>query len=438
MERLGRFDFVVREYQSIDFYNNNTFYKEAVGIGLFDSTSGMVFPSPLSQFIKSVYQRKNVSLSTQRNPAYEIVKFLNFINEQIRNNNSDFGKLKVEGLFGLRLEHGSYYISYLASKAINGDMDGNYVYRIEKYLIEFYKWLNKQEILYEPIQFEEDGSSPFDDIELGTIYPNKQALPSNRLVDFGENRLELVIKFLRIADYVAPEIALGIAFQFFGGLRAGEVVNLTKKSLEYPKYNSDENGADKFILKVRDNQKYLFNHRATKIHEQVKRPRTQTLLIHPLLTSMYVKHKLRLNRLLKDNKIKNSQALFISESTGNAISGKSYHEKFMAVKEAFLLQLSKEERIEDYEYLTQKRWSTHIGRGVFTNFLLDIGATVTQVAIARGDKSITAVLKYVEETNAIKITQDALNKIRIAYDRELSEITVQNIESWSLTSNGYK
>lgn len=438
MKCLGKFDFVVREYQSIDFYNNKTFIKEAIGIGLLDHKTGMVLPSPLTHFIKSVYQRKNGSLSTQRNPAYEVVKFLNFINEQIRNNNNDFGELKVDGLCGLKLEHGSYYISYLASKAINGDMDGSYVFRMEKYLIEFYRWLNKQEILIKPVQFEEDDSSPFDDIELGTIYPNKRKLQPNKLVDFGGNRLELAIKFLRIAEYVAPEIVLGIAFQFFGGLRAGEVVNLTKKSLEYPKFNSEENGANKFILKIRDNQKHLFSHRSTKIHEQVKRPRNQSLLVHPLLSSMYMKHKLRLNRLMNESKIHNSQALFLSESTGNAISGKSYHEKFMKVKVAFLLQLSKEERINDLEYLTQKRWSTHIGRGVFTNFLLDIGATITQVAIARGDNSITSVLKYVEETNAIKITQEALNKIRVAYDKELSEITVQSMENWSVASNGNK
>ena len=56
---------------------------------------------------------------------------------------------------------------------------------------------------------------------------------SEKLVDFGENRYELVQRFIKITQDVAPDIALGICFQFFGGLRTGEVVNLTKEAIEH-------------------------------------------------------------------------------------------------------------------------------------------------------------------------------------------------------------
>jgi integrase len=359
------------------------------------------------------------------------VKYLNFVIHQINNESKDYISLRSEGLFGLRLLHGAGYISYLSLIAAEGELDDQYVLRIERYLIQFYMWLKKQGIIDELFDYEECDKSPFDDIELGTIYPKKQKKPSNKLVDFGDNRLELVLKFIKIAEQIAPDIMLGITFQFFGGLRLGEVVNLTKRSLENPNYFSENTGRQQFILQVRDNQTLLFGHRKTSIHEQVKRPRNQSLLVHPLLSSIYMQHKKRLIRLKNEGKIKNDLALFVSTKTGLAISGKSYHEKFMAVKQAFLMQISREERIEDFDFLTKKRWSTHICRGVFTNFLLEIGATVTQVAIARGDKSITAVLHYVEEANAIKITQEALNKIRSAYDMEKAEITSECQEVWT-------
>lgn len=57
-------------------------------------------------------------------------------------------------------------------------------------------------------------------------------------MDFGENRYELVQRFIKIAQDVAPDITLGICFQFFGGLRTGEVVNLTKEAIESPYFGT--------------------------------------------------------------------------------------------------------------------------------------------------------------------------------------------------------
>ena len=53
--------------------------------------------------------------------------------------------------------------------------------------------------------------------------------------------------------------------------------------------------------------------------------------------------------------------------------------------------------MNDYLFLTDKKWSTHIGRGIFTNFLLQVGATIPEIAIARGDKNLSSVMSYVEE-----------------------------------------
>lgn len=92
-------------------------------------------------------------------------------------------------------------------------------------------------------------------------------------------------------------------------------------------------------------------------------------MISSLLSSLYQKHFEKLNKLEKIGLLKNEKALFISTRTGNPISGKQYYQKFNKVKDKFLEVLSKEGNIEDFEYLFENNWSTHICRGIFTNFL---------------------------------------------------------------------
>ncbi|MEK3992785.1 MULTISPECIES: hypothetical protein [Robertmurraya] len=424
-----KYKYTVVEFATMDFFEGEIFKKQVIGIGLRDEKTNKIYPSPITNYIKGMYRRKSGSLSNQRNAASELTKFLNFIIKQVEKGHRDFLPLNEKGLFGLKLIHGSKYISLLSLRARAGKLDSNYVYRMEYYLINFFHWLNTQGIIDEPFNILE--GSPFDDLELGTIYPPKDAGISSKLVDFGDNRYALAVRFINTAEKISPDIALGVAFQFFGGLRAGEVVNLTKDSLEKPTYwNGNDDGIRSFILRIRDNQELLFGHKKNHTHEQVKRPRNQYLLVNDVLSKVYRKHKVHLDSLTRKCEIKNEKALFVSSSNGHPISGKSYYEKFNKIKKEFLRQLSKEEQVEDYEYLTSKHWSTHICRGVFTNFLLEIGATVPEVAVARGDKNILSVLSYVEEQNAIKLTNEAINKIREAYTDKLAKIEESNIEKW--------
>src|SRR5699024_9822125 len=143
-----------------------------------------------------------------------------------------------------------------------------------------------------------------------------------------------------------------------------------------------------------------------------KNPRNQTLLINDMILSIYRQHIEWLNQ---NNKIKNANALFISEHTGDPITGKQYYTKFMKVKEELLKQLSHEENVEDYLLLSEHDLSIHLGRGVFTNFLLDIGLNLTQIAIARGDSNINSALAYVDEKTALHNMNPAINYIREAY-----------------------
>src|SRR5699024_5427385 len=392
---------------------------------------GNIIPSPLSNFVKREYRQRGKSISSQRNCAYAVTRFLNFVHNHINEGDSDFIHLKTEGIKGLKLIHGSTYITSLSLKARNEELSANYVNDQMNYLIRFYFWLKQQHIIEETfeIAYREVGRggypihtpvNPFDDIDLGTIIIGKDDTVSTALVDFGSNRYYLTIKLIKIAQLVAPDIALGICFQFFGGLRRSEVINLTRDSIQLR-----GNGTEGIILKVRDKQRDLFSHIKNSSHLHVKNPTNRALRIHDMLLSIY---RPDIEWLNQHNKIKNANALFISEHTGDPITGKQYYTKFMKAKEEFLKQLSHEENVEDYLLLSENDWSTHIGRGVFTNFLLDIGLNVTQIAIARGDSNINSALAYVDEKTALHNMNQAINYIREAYRNHEAKIDNSYIE----------
>ncbi|CGG41886.1 MULTISPECIES: hypothetical protein [Bacillus] len=425
------YTFVVKEYDNFHYINGRVIGERAIGIGIKDEKTNRIYPSPLTNYIRTYYRGASKSLSSQRNAAYELIKFLNYTNKQIRDKATEFINLKEEGLFGLKLIHASQYISYLSLKARNEELSSDYIYRIESYLIKFYQWLSTNQIIHEKINAEK--CSPFNSLELGTIYPGRDERVSEKLVDFGENRYELVQRFIKITQDVAPDIALGICFQFFGGLRTGEVVNLTKEAIESPYFWNDTNlGENKFILKIRERHQELFQNKSNLQHEGVKRPRNQALLTNPLLSQVYKEHKQLLERLNNQKNIRNPNALFIAKRTGEAMSGKTYTELFNKVKKAFLTSLSEEGRMDDYLFLTDKKWSTHIGRGIFTNFLLQINATIPEVAIARGDKNLSSVMSYVEEKNALQLTKKAIDNIRIAAETQNADINRKTIDNFNL------
>lgn len=411
--------------------------ERVIGIGIKQMHTNEIYPSPITNYIRNKYRRKTKSLSSQRNAAYELIKFLNYVRDQIKQGHEDFITLRYDGVFGLKLIHGSHYITHMSIKTKNKELSSNYVYRMEGYLINFYKWLTENQIISEPINFEVE--SPFNSLNLETIYPGREENVSSRLVDFGENRYDLVLKFIKIAQNESPDIALGICFQLFGGLRLGEVVNLTKNSIQTPYYwNENDFGEKKFILQIRDRTIQLFPQKKNTAHEQVKKPRDQALLVNPVLSKIYKEHKLFLKRMENRNKVKNKDALFVCTRTGNAISGSSYQNKFKKIQKSFLNQLSQEGRVQDYLFLTDKEWSTHICRGIFTNFLLQINASIPEIAIARGDKSITSMMKYVEEKNALELTKEALNNIQKAYKSQQATIKKTTNNNFTFKEGLYK
>lgn len=125
----------------------------------------------------------------------------------------------------------------------------------------------------------------------------------------------------------------------------------------------------------------------------------------PILLELYQKHKHGLQALEKRGKLKDKHALFCSKHTGKPISGIAYWERFTQVKKRFL-EVVLEHDLEAYNFLVSKDWSTHIGRGIYTNmitFLLRWNPS--EIAIARGDSCIDSALSYHESINVIEQTE---------------------------------
>jgi hypothetical protein len=434
------YEFIVKQKKINEIMGGKHISSDKTFLCIKDKLTGIVYPHPLSNFIKSEMERKSLSLTTQRNYTEEIKKFLNFILECNENEDETFLNLEVEGIYGLELQHGARYLSFLTHRVKMGQIRSTQVFRTERILVRFYRWLNEQNITKENVRYREEirivkGEkrtiiiSPFDNFELGTEYPNKrestQAIKNRKLHDFGNGRLDLVNLFIKVAEIEAPDIALGIAFQFYGGLRRGEVVNLLRSSVKEP----SENGSGEFTLNIQDNWKILFPDKELTVSEQVKKERIQAIFKVPIVLELNKKHKENLLRLERRGKIKNKHALFCSIHTGKPITGMAYWERFTKVKDKFLEILEPNEK--DYQFLTSKSWSTHIGRGIYTNMLVFLlGWSASQVTVARGDSDIQSAQSYIEEQNVKKQTEEAVEIIARATTQANKQFTsIENLRS---------
>lgn len=406
--------------------NNQLEDKTVVTIGVENINTGLQVPHPITHFIRQTYQYKGKALSSQMNPAREIVKFLNFIFEQITLGKPEFQTISEKGLRGLKLIHAARYITFCAEKKLSY----KYVrYSIERYLISFYDYLTKLELLDEVIEFQtyvnrkgdEVIMTPFDHPSLDTQYPSTDEKVKNKLKDFGddpEKRDKLVYEFIEEARRIAPDIAFGIALQIFGGLRRGEVVNLTCATIP-----TDFLCGSNYIA-ILDNQNRLFKHLKNTTKEQVKRPRLQPVLPSVYLKELYDAH-IKMNAKVK----KINPYAFLVDEKGQTISGGTYEKKFANVKFAYVDRLlTIPGRYSDFKILNDAIWGTHIGRGIFTNYLYHLGLDDRQMAIARGDRSTQSAKAYIDYRNAISNFQDAME---VFSNTETIDVGIVLDNNWS-------
>lgn len=400
--------------------------KEVLMIIEYDTETGAWIPSSLTDYIWCYYSSS--AITTQESVGLLICDFMNYLIEHTYlGEDRVFDILKNDGLYGLNFIHGAKFLNYLSN-----DKENNYstVIRKENELMYFYDFLHKRKITKEEIRVEVEVTkkktpeglvkrrtkakrgdlvfvNPFKTCAVYIKYPPKDCKRKTKLEDMRQADWELL---LEVAEDITPDIAVGVAFQFMGGVREGEVVNLIINSFKI------EKDANRILLNIKDNQDELFKPRNIKTDKsQVKKPRENQPVFNfnGDLFKILENHLNRLNELPKSN----TRALFI-DSNGNPMSGEVYARRFKVLKEAFLNKLGERKPALEKEY-RQKRWASHIGRHIYTNHLIKKGIVndasglpcARTLANLRGDSYIYSSMTYIDTTSVLEQIQNRLNQL---------------------------
>jgi hypothetical protein len=404
--------------------------KNTVMIKERDDDTGVWMPSSLTHYIYAYYS--NSSINTQESVGYLVCDFMNYTLDQVElGEDKVFENLNSEGLYGLNFMHGAKFLHYLGNEKPKRN---NYktVMRKQNELIYFYDFLRNKGITneymqvafevgekYTPSEFknETEGKSrgkkvlinPFDDCGVDINYPSKDNYDAKpKLADMRKCDWELL---LEVAEEETPDIAFGVAIQLMGGVRTGEVVNQTVNSYKVDKYG------DKLLLDIQDRQGWLFKNRGIKTDKsQVKKPRKDQPVFdfNGELFRILEKH---LN-YLKERRRTNTRALFV-DLNGNAMTGEVYHTRFAFLKECFLQKLAERKPALAKEYREHYKWGSHIGRHIYTNYLIKTGLcndgtgkpAAQILANLRGDKRLTSAYIYIDRIAVIESVQERLEQL---------------------------
>ncbi|WP_219376027.1 hypothetical protein [Bacillus mycoides] len=427
----------------------------------------IIVPHPVTDFLDKKYYNESGSINSEKAVADTLVQFLNYVLQQKRSGHSTFKCIK--GIADLELHHLERYLEYCGEN----DNQRDTVKRKERYLLHFYYFFGIQKKILKstPSINKLNHSSNFSnnhsyrtactfDAELYYKKPKQQdySLEVIKKKDFLTQkwttpqekqaiRLKIIREFLLIARIEFPHIAFAISLQIFGGLRAAECMNLDIHSL-LPQNNS-QYGEKGLILKVRDRQSNLFSLDSPQSNNQVKRPRDQAIILDPLIPYLYKKHLewLKIKKQhshKKENGLKSNLALFIN-CQGKAMQTHTYRNHFNNLKRFYLGVLKNTNgRYEDFKEFRDTKWSTHIGRGAFTNLCLDAGYSAVQTSILRGDKSPQAMLDYTDILTATSSIIHAIDTISpesiySTYDFNESELnqTWKDVVHFAKTHNKY-
>ncbi|WP_235588519.1 tyrosine-type recombinase/integrase [Sporosarcina koreensis] len=343
-------------------------------IGLKNTELDVHVIHPISQFIMDNW--KNKEFNTQRKHANNIVQFLNYLVEHRRS-------INISSLTELTINLGTDYLNHLALKGVKTST----VKDAERTLTLFYFWLMKIDVISlvpeQVLEKKETHLGTYFESPFHPLYPAKKPKEIEHTLP-----INYIPMLLEVAIAVAKPIALGLYFQIFGGLRVSEVVNLKRTQVARRMQEGD------FILQLQ-NQNFRTD---LKEHSSVKKVRTQRVLEindwgHSLLRDHIQLYK----------PLDGSNALFINRD-GKALSQRSYRQYFQKVKDHFIALLENHGDSEQKilaKHLKYMKWSTHIGRGTFTNMVAEDAENPYEIAHLRGDSNINSSLTYMVSTERI-------------------------------------
>lgn len=344
---------------------------------------------PVSEYLfRHSNNNKKYKINSLKKTASYLVKFLNYT---VIENGAEY---KIEDVWDLTFEHGELFLNKYSLSGVALET----VLACEEVLKNFYFFLANKNVLKNisigDFSYKVDESGTVGSLESpfkGIIYPEEQ--PKNIEHDLP---FDLVVMFIDTAMLHTPNIALGVYFQFFGGLRVGEVVNTAKSTLSL----KGPFGRYGIVINLKNkNLRRKLKHSSSG--GAVKKPRKQ--IVYPykagLLEKLYKKH---ISSYLYNQ---SEDALFIN-AKGLPMTDASYIYYFNKLKDIFITRLKNSNDIVLKQVavnLQSRKWSTHIGRGVFSNMIAEVAENIAQIRQARGDSSWEASFSYLTDSSKMAI-----------------------------------
>ncbi|MBY0091429.1 site-specific integrase [Priestia aryabhattai] len=443
---LTDIEFVQREVTLNEILRGTMMDFQSIHIGVKNKKTGTIYPCIFTSFIKEIYENDiSSNINTLAKVAGNVVAFLNFIIDRIQEHDELF--VGIKAVKDIKAVHAAKFICYKTAQGLQRRTVRGY----GGTLLSFFQWLKDKGYSDEEVvirwverartvdrkkEFYKTPLAPFK--QYGANYPTKKTLKptKEKLKDFGDEdddeRRKMTEYLINLSRDIAPEIALGLCLQFYGGLRKGEVVNLTKAEFNIEYRRSME-------VMIRDNRALLFSRLIDTKKENPKRLSylntdlaRQTIFDTNLVWDVYDEHFRNLDRLRGEGRLAVTTAVFI-DNNGNPMSAKVYEKRFMKVKKAFIRSLRGH---KNYDLFNGHVWNTHIGRGVFTNFLVSMNFLPAQIAIARGDRNLNSALDYIDKAFTKKQIREAVNELKSVKTGKFGYIDIADVKQFVETKWG--
>ena len=337
--------------------NNNASRQVVIGKQYIDS--GLFLISPLSDFI---FQFSHKKITTQISYADVVVQFLNYVSTR---QNLEINNLTEQDA-----------IDFLNSCDANSTTKNTYANKLEK----FYLFLIERKMLSNNVFVSFKGKY--------NSNSNKQTMDVIHSI-----KNEYLPLFISTAIEDVPEIALGVFLGCFGGLRNSEIVSIEYDDISY-QYN--QNALVSIIINLHD--KDLRPELEYAFLSKVKKNRKQEII--PAFGDLLQRLLDKQERVYKSEK---TNALFVDEK-GLPMTAKTYSKKFGKLKRHFIKRLEQSDSFEAQTYamyLQSYNWSTHICRGIFSNIVASTTNNIGEIALWRGDSSMTSALTYLNNKEQV-------------------------------------
>jgi integrase len=335
----------------------------------------------------------NKRIETLDYHAKILVLFLNYIFFD------NYEKYKMKNINELKIEHGNDFLrDYSRGKIGNENKSKTTVQKAEQVINNFYRFLYKNCEGMKFLTSKDFIVKSSNSLGFSRKNNNKESFENLFFVEYAKRRppkrlksmsINLFSEILQVCNIYYPELKLAICLQAFGGLRRGEVCNVTKDKIQYGFLGKEYSW---FVIDLTEK---------TRMREDlvsvgnIKKRRLQP--IHPIFLGIFTKVYNEHLELIKSRK-NTYGALFLNRHD-EAMTDESYEQKFERIIKLVIERLGNRgdfDSSSELNILVAASVNTHILRHFFTQFIskLETTRTPSEIAYWRGDSSLESALTY--------------------------------------------